>query len=71
MFALAVVLIPTLIIFLILTGTLCTYLIRNRNTSMLGWLADFSLLALLVLLVQLISVFNNQALESFLAYWLL
>lgn len=58
----AVTLIPTVIIFLILAGTLCTYLVRNRNSSMLGWLANFSLLALLVLFVQLISVFNNQTL---------
>ncbi|GHP13886.1 membrane protein [Lentilactobacillus fungorum] len=57
-----VILIPTLIILVLLGGTLCTYLIRNRNSSLLGWLVNLSLITLLILLVQLISIYNNVTL---------
>ncbi len=40
------------IVFAILTIFLGTYLIKNRNSTVIGWLTNLDLLALLVLLTQ-------------------
>ncbi|AEB73542.1 YdcF family protein [Lentilactobacillus buchneri] len=48
------------VVFAVLTVALGTYLIKNRNTSVLGWLANLDLLALLALLVQLFEVFGEK-----------
>lgn len=47
-------------IFVILAILLSTYLIKNRNSAVIGWLANLSLLALLVLLIQSFEIFGQQ-----------
>ncbi|MEE8823645.1 hypothetical protein LASUN_14000 [Lentilactobacillus sunkii] len=47
-------------VFIVLAVLLSTYLIKNRNSSVIGWLANLNLLALLVLLVQLFEMFGQK-----------
>nr|WP_252892750.1 hypothetical protein [Lentilactobacillus otakiensis] len=43
-----------------LTVLLGTYLIKNRNSSVIGWLANLDLLALLFLLLQLFEMIGQK-----------
>ncbi|MCJ2162679.1 YdcF family protein [Lentilactobacillus kefiri] len=54
------ILLPTLVVLAVLIGLFCTYLIKRRNSLMLGALANLTLLVLLIALVQLISLYNNN-----------
>ena len=50
----------TAVVFFALAILLVTYLIKNRNSSVIGWLANLALIALLALLVQLFVMFNQK-----------
>lgn len=50
---------PTLLVLAILAGLLSTYLIKRRNSLMIGALANLTLIALLIALIQVISIYNN------------
>ncbi|KRL09385.1 hypothetical protein FD05_GL001483 [Lentilactobacillus otakiensis DSM 19908 = JCM 15040] len=48
------------VVFVALTVLLGTYLIKNRNSSVIGWLANLDLLALLFLLLQLFEMIGQK-----------
>lgn len=48
------------IVFAVLTVLLATYLTKNRNSSVIGWLTNLDLLALLVCLFQLLEMFGQK-----------
>lgn len=48
------------IIFAALAVVLGTYLTKNRNSSVIGWLANLDLLALLAFLIQLFEMFGEK-----------
>lgn len=54
------ILIPTAILLVGLLSLFSTYLIKRRNSLLLGVWANLSLLVMLILFIQLISIYNNR-----------
>ncbi|WP_040537583.1 YdcF family protein [Lentilactobacillus parafarraginis] len=56
------ILIANCVLVIGLVSAFCTYLFKNRNSTMLGWLANLSMISILFLFADLISIFNNWVL---------